>query len=137
MFSLLKNSVAQVILVLTFSLASVSAHAFEIESARDSLVAVKERLNLTEQQIVLLMPIIDDAIDERMRLLDTHGFKPFCQKNNDFTFTKLRQIRGDFKALRLDTRTQVETILSDEQMLEWDKIQLERRERIQELIIGR
>ena len=82
-----------------------------------------ERLALTPKQKEAAGPIIQAGIAERMAILEKHGIRR-GQRPGLF---KLRSARSDLDASRARTQAQLASILSADQMREYQKLTEELR----------
>ena len=99
----------------------------------------RERLNLTDEQVARIEPILESSFEASMLVLENHGIDlsvPRDQRERP-GFRKMRAIAKDMKAVRQETAEEMAEILSDEQMEEYRKIQEERRAELREQIRAR
>jgi len=84
----------------------------------DQLFAtMKERLNLTKEQEEKIRPIIDAGMEKKQAILKKHG-----EQERE----KIRTLEKDMQALDQDTEKQFGSVLTEEQLKEYQKIQKER-----------
>ena len=99
----------------------------------------RERLNLTDEQVAQIEPILESSFEASMLVLENHGIDlsvPRDQRERP-GFRKMRAIAKDMKAVRQETAEEMAEILSVEQMEEYRKIQEERRAELREQIRAR
>ena len=101
----------------------------------------KQRLNLTDEQITEIEPILASNFDATMLVLENHGIEfdpdvPRGQRERP-GFRKMRAISKDLQAVREETAVEMAKILTDEQMAEYRKIQEERRAELRDRIRAR
>lgn len=99
----------------------------------------KQRLNLTDQQVAQIEPVLESSFEASMLVLEDHGIDltvPRDQRERP-GFRKIRAIAKDLKAVREETAEEMAEILTDEQMKEYREIQEERRAELREQIRGR
>jgi len=86
----------------------------------DQLFAtMKERLDLTKEQEEKIRPIIDASMQKKRTILKKHGEQ---EREN------MRILGKDMQALDRDTEKQLDSVLTEEQLKEYQKIQGERCE---------
>ena len=86
----------------------------------DQLFAtMKERLNLTKEQEEKIRPIIDASMEKKQTIFKKHGEQ---EREN------MRILENDMQALDQDTGKQLGSVLTEEQLKEYQKIQEERCE---------
>ena len=86
----------------------------------DQLFAtMKERLNLTKEQEEKIRPIMDASMEKKRTMLKKHGEQ---EREN------MRILENDMQALDKDTGKQLGSVLTEEQLKEYQKIQGERCE---------
>ena len=99
----------------------------------------KQRLNLTDEQVAQIEPVLESSFEASMLVLEDHGIDlaiPRDQRERP-GFRKMRAISRDLKAVREETAEEMAEILTDEQMVEYRKIQEERRAQLREQIRAR
>lgn len=101
----------------------------------------RKRLNLTDEQIVRIEPILESNFEATMLVLENHGieFDPDVPREQRERpgFRKMRAISRDLQAVREETAAEMAEVLTDEQMAEYRKIQEERRAELRERIRAR
>jgi Spy/CpxP family protein refolding chaperone len=86
----------------------------------DQLFAtMKERLNLSKEQEEKIHPIMDASREKRRTILKKHGEQ---EREN------MGILKNDMQALNKDTEKQLSSVLTEEQLKEYQKIQEERCE---------
>lgn len=108
----------------------------EIESRIEQ---AKERLNLTEEQVEQIKPIIKSSFEASMEILESHGIDLSIpqEERERPSFGELRALNKDMQKVRTESTAQMAEVLSDEQMAEFRKMQEERREQMRAEILGR
>ena len=101
----------------------------------------RQRLNLTDEQIALIEPVLASNFEATMLVLENHGIEidpgaPREQRERP-GFRKMRAISRDLQAVREETAAEMAEILTDEQMVEYRAIQEERRSELRDRIRAR
>lgn len=99
----------------------------------------RQRLNLTDEQSVQIEPILESNFHASMLVLESHGIDlsvPREQRARP-NFREMRAIGKELQAVREETAEEMAEILTEEQMEEYRKIQVERRAEMREQIGAR
>jgi Spy/CpxP family protein refolding chaperone len=99
----------------------------------------RQRLNLTDEQSVQIDPILESNFHASMLVLESHGIDlsvPREQRARP-NFREMRAIGKELQAVREETAEEMAEILTEEQMEEYRKIQVERRAEMREQIGAR
>ena len=99
----------------------------------------RQRLNLTDEQSVQIDPILESNFHASMLVLESHGIDlsvPREQRARP-NFREMRAIGKELQAVREETAEEMAEILTEEQMEEYRKIQVERRTEMREQIGAR
>lgn len=99
----------------------------------------RQRLNLTDEQSVQIEPILESNFHASMLVLESHGIDlsvPREQRARP-NFREIRAIGKELQAVREETAEEMAEILTEEQMEEYRKIQVERRAEMREQIGAR
>ena len=102
------------------------------------LAEVQARLNLTDDQLGQIRPVLQDAAEAQRSVLRRYGIdleaaggpKPKLGMRDG------RKLRGDLQKVKSDTRKQLEGILTKQQLKEFEKLQQERSEEMRKRIRG-
>ena len=99
----------------------------------------KARLNLNDQQVEEVRPILQSSFQARKVILETHGIdlesrKPPAQK---LGFREMRSMARELDKVRSDTSTQLRSILTKEQMNEYVRMQNERKSEMRQRLRAR
>ena len=119
------------------ALPAVQAEEDRAAQFEEQLAETKARLNLSDEQIEQLTPILRSGFEAQMAVLKENGID---LQNEDpgsrekLGFRDARKLRKDMKAVRANTSDEVEKILSDEQFAEYKEIQDERQKKMREMI---
>ena len=106
----------------------------------ERIVETKERLDLSDEQIEQLTPVLKSGFEAQMAVLENHGIN---LENRDsgtqkkLGFREARKLRKDLDSVRDSTLEQIESIVTEEQFAEYKKIQDERKEKMREMIKNR
>jgi Spy/CpxP family protein refolding chaperone len=84
------------------------------------LAAMKERLNLTEEQATRVWPIIEEQTRKRHEIFES--YRGQCDQGR-------QSLRNAMQELQMSTENQLAAILTDEQMEAFRKMDEERREK--------
>lgn len=116
-----------------------AAQAEEDRAAQleERIAETKARLNLSDEQVEQLTPIVVSGFEAQMAVLEENGIdleNPNPDNRQRLGFRAARKLRKELDAVRENTSDEVEKILSDEQFSEYKEIQAEREERMREMI---
>lgn len=130
------KSILVAISLITLVLAGSLASANEDLATRldERMQEAKARLNLSDEQIDRMAPILEDAMSTQRDILTRYGIDPE-NRNGSGSRPGLRQMRAmkqEMAVVRSDTRTALEPILSEAQMAEFDRMQDERKSQMRE-----
>ena len=125
---------------LTTSLAQ-QADSDRVAEFEARIEQTKQRLNLTDEQIAQIEPILASSFEATALVLENHGIDlnpgaPRDQRERP-SFRTMRAIGKDMQAVREETAAEMAEVLTDEQMEEYRKIQEERRVELRERIRAR
>ncbi len=103
------------------------------ERLQAQLEETKERLQLTDEQVAQLRPILERSLEKRLQVLEKHGISldPEAPQKK-LGLRKARKLRNDMKKVRKETEEELKGVLSQNQMKEWKKIEEERSQRLRE-----
>jgi hypothetical protein len=130
------------IAALWLALACIALPAAQAEEDRaaqfeERLAETKARLNLSDEQVEQITPILRSGFETQMAVLEKYGIDlqdvdPDGRKK--LGFRDARKLRKEMDAVRANTSDEVENILSDEQFSEYKEIQAERKKKMREMI---
>ena len=102
----------------------------------EKLEEAKERLNLTEEQIVSIRPILEEDLAQKNKVLLKYGIDLESGKRPEgrMKFREARALGNDLDAVREETVEKLSVFLSDEQIEEYKTIQNENKAKIRERI---
>lgn len=136
-----------ILIALALTLADGSTVAFQerqlgeeqIEQIRARIQETRERLNLTDEQIEQVTPILRAGFEAQMEVLEQHGIDIGNRSGgrNRLRLRQLRQLGRDLDAARERTVEELGAVLSEEQIEVYKEIQEERRQAMRERLRGR
>lgn len=94
----------------------------------EAILIMKERLQLTEEQADIVLPIIDQAMKERQAIMQK--FRGGGGGRGDMSAT--RGMREEMERIDERTEERLSKILTEEQMKEYKKIKEEQRDKMRE-----
>ena len=100
--------------------------------AEQRIEEAKLRLNLSDEQLEQLTPVLEQSVDAQRTIMASYGIDlddlndPGAPKQR-LGFRQAREMRGEMEAVRANTFGQLEGILTDEQLDEFRRMQEERR----------
>ncbi|MCP4346477.1 MAG: hypothetical protein GY795_13230 [Desulfobacterales bacterium] len=106
------------LLVIVMAASNVMASGKRGQTPDQIMSALKERLNLTEEQESQVRPVIEKQVESRKAIFDKYRDEP--RENR-------KSMRDEIKQNREDTEKQLEAILSEEQMEEYRNYLNEKR----------
>jgi hypothetical protein len=98
----------------------------------------KARLNLSDDQLDRMAPVLEESIEAQRRILSRYGID-LERRNGSKGKLGLRQARSmrqELEAVRADTLSELEGILNDDQLDEFERMQEERKAEMREHIRG-
>lgn len=114
-----------------------------VAQVEQRLEQTKQRLNLSDAQQEKITPILEASIEKQQALLSKYGISLQGKRNGKekLGLRKARKLGKEMQVLRDEMRTQVKTVLNDQQLTEFDKMQEEaktqRRAKIRERMQAR
>ncbi len=102
----------------------------QIAQLEQRMADTQARLKLTEEQQVQIKPILKEREEARRSVLEKHGVDITVSQSNKrerMSFRQMRSLRSDMQAIQEDTSRKLATILSGEQLAEWQVIEEEQR----------
>ncbi|NWH09407.1 MAG: hypothetical protein HXY22_12325 [Alphaproteobacteria bacterium] len=92
------------------------------------------RLNLSPEQKTAITPILQDAMQKRLAMLEE--FRAGREPGQKPSRSEMMAMRDKSQAMRAGTRAALAPHLTPEQLAEWDQIQEERRAKMREAIMN-
>ena len=116
-------------LALALSMASVGWAQDRAAQLEERVAETKARLNLTDEQIERITPILEASFEARLAVLEKHGIdlEDRSRPQEKLGFSGLRALGKDMKQVRQDTLDELSSVLSEQQIEEYKKIQSERK----------
>ena len=116
--------------------ASAVAEQAGLPDIQAQLEQAKQRLDLTDEQLEQLRPILKASIEESIAVLQKHDIDlsvPKEQRERP-SFREMRALGKDMKQVRESTTDKLAGVLSEEQLETYIKIQEERRKQMRDQI---
>ena len=109
-----------------------TASAQEVDRAeklRERLTETRARLNLTDDQIEQIRPILRAGMEAQIKVLEKHGIdiRNRSGERARLGFRQLRRLGRDLDKVRERTVGDLADVLTDAQIAEYKKIQQERK----------
>ncbi len=104
--------------------------------AQEQMRQTFERLELTEEQIEQVEPVLRESAAARHEILSKYGMDPESRQSSEGKpgMREMRTMRKEMEAVRKNVLDQLEPILSEEQFQEFKLMQDERRAEMRERI---
>ena len=124
--------------VIAFLFAStVSAQGVELSEHQQQQIdaqieAFKSQMQLSEDQVEAVEPILQHSFTERLAILNSYGINP---NDPDFKRPKMgtmRKMKKKMDQLEKDTKKALADHLSKDQLATWEELETERRNRMRE-----
>jgi hypothetical protein len=115
-----------------------SAEESVVVQTEHRLAAIKARLDLSEEQITQMAPVLEESMAASQRILASYGIDLENREDNagKLGLRKGRAMRNEIDTVRTETLSALETILTEDQLVEFKKIQNEREAEMRERIRG-
>ncbi len=125
---------AFIALFLAATLCNVQAFAQFSDSpaVEEQLQEMRFRLNLSEEQLVQMTPILEKSIADRKAILSSYGIDPEAAGGERPGLRKMRAMRKELESVRQNTLKELEPLLSEAQFEEFKALQDERREEMRQ-----
>jgi hypothetical protein len=116
---------------------ALSEEGFAVEMEQ-RLAETRARLNLTDAQLDQMVPVIENSRARQQQILARYGID--LQRRNDSAsrlgLRQARAMREEMDVVRTDTLNALEGILSEAQLVEFKRIQEERKAEMRKRIRG-
>jgi Spy/CpxP family protein refolding chaperone len=134
----MKGIIPTLLLGLTLATPLVLAAPTAEQSAQleERLSEVRARLELTDDQVARLEPIMAASLDRQFAVLERYGIDPTGAGGGRPNPRTARQLKREMDAVRSETLAQLEEILTAEQLAEFAAIQEERKREMRERMRG-
>ena len=129
-------------IVLLIGYATGSAQQVQPDRAAEIEARVEEaksRLELTDDQVTEVRPVLRAHVEATVRILEGHGIdlQQDPAERQRPNFREMRAIRKDLESVRDETNAKIAVILTEEQMDEFERIQEERQDEMRDRIRAR
>lgn len=121
-----------ILLACFFSVFAITVSASDIldrlAKAKQQVEQIKTRLNLTDKQKEQVTPIFETNMSKRQTILSDYGIdldSYEIKSGEKLGFRKARKLKSEMEELREQTLTELEKVLTDEQLAEYEEIQEE------------
>ncbi len=116
------------------TLAQEAGRAEQTELLGQRLEEVRTRLNLTDEQVEQVRPILKAGFDAMLEVLQEHGInlRDRPASTGRLGFLQLRQLRRDLDGVRAQTIKDLDDMLTDAQLEVYKEIQEENRQAMRE-----
>lgn len=112
--------IACLFLITLFYVSPATAHRGpRVPNPEQIISTLTDRLNLTDEQVSQVHPIIEEQVAKQREIFERGRVERHQQKES---------LRSELEAIRNDTESQLETILTTEQMEAYREFQNERRQ---------
>ena len=131
----MKKTLTAATLIALFAVgAEAAADDDPAAKAKAQMQETFERLELTDEQIQQVEPVLRASAEARQEILAEYGMDPASRQSSGARPgpRKMRAMRKEMDAVNEDTLGQLEQVLSDEQIAEFNRIQEERRAEMRE-----
>lgn len=126
------NRLLNILLVCFFSVFAFTVNASDISTevaeVKQQVEQIKTRLNLTGKQKEQATPIFESSMSKRQAILSDYGIdldSYEIKSGEKLGFRKARKLKNEMEELREQTLTELETVLTDEQLAKYEEIQEE------------
>jgi len=92
------------------------------------LQETRDRLGLTPEQEEAVRPILVSSLEESARILQSYGFDG--DSRPDLSLRERRKLRVELRGLREQTDRALSTVLTSQQLAEYDRIRDERQDEL-------
>ena len=127
-----------VIVALAFVSPFALASPDRMAQVEQRMQEARERLNLSQEQLDQMTPVIENSISKRRGILSSYGIDP--EKRTDIKgqlgLRKALAMKKELDAVRADTLQGLNGILTEEQLEEFKRMQAERQAEMRERIRG-
>jgi len=98
----------------------------------------KARLDLSEEQVDQVAPLLEESIKAQRRILSNYGIEPERRSGpkGKLGLRQARSMRQELEAVRAGTLDELEGVLNDEQLDEFKRMQEKRKAEMRERIRG-
>ena len=121
------------ILLLTSGISLAESRGEILAQLKERVAQIQLELGLTDEQVAQMRPILERSLENRVRVLESHGIE-FGKEaaNNDLSFREKRKLGKDLKAVREQTMEELSAVLSKEQLEAYEEMSDARRKEMRE-----
>lgn len=126
----MKKQILNILLASFFTIFATNVSAADTSERRaqseQQIEEIKARLNLTEKQKEQVTPIFKKSMEKRQSILKNYGIDLENQKiksGQKMGFREARNLKNEMDEVRSHTLTELKTVLTDEQLVEYEEIQ--------------
>jgi hypothetical protein len=91
---------------------------------------MSQRLQLTEEQRVLVEPILMAQFEHSRAIMEKYGFSPENNSGEKLDMRKMKAMSKELQPIRKQAERELSAVLTDQQMTEYRDIQEENRARM-------
>ena len=134
-------AVIAVVLTLAVAIGNVTAASgqdadrqAQVAQFLERLEKTRARLNLTDEQVEQVRPILRAGFEAQKKVLQKHGIeiRPGAEAPGRLRLLELRRLNRDLSKVREQTLDKLSDVLTDEQIKVYREIQEERRRELRE-----
>lgn len=116
------------------ALGQEEARTEQLEELRQRLEEARTRLDLTDEQVEQVRPILRAGSEAILGVLQEHGIDLRDRSGgaNRLGFRQLRRLQRDLNAVREQTLEELDAVLTDEQLEIYEEMQEENRQAMRE-----
>jgi hypothetical protein len=134
------NRVLTTVALFCLVLSSPLCHANDTRAAKleQYVLDAKDRLQLTDDQIGRIAPVLGESIDRQLGILAQYGIDPesSSETSRRIGLRDARAMKKELEEVRSATLASVDDILTPEQLEEFIRMQDERRDEVRSRIRG-
>ena len=99
---------------------------------------VETPVNLTDEQLEQVAPTLEKSFTSTQAILQKYGVDPDSRNNGKkLGLKKARQLKQELEVVRFNTLAELDDVLTDQQLLEYQKIQAEHKEELKQRVFDR
>jgi hypothetical protein len=133
------KGISTILLLLTITVSSVASAEDKqdrIALLEQKIAQTKTRLELTEEQVQQITPILKASMESQKEILERYGIdvESRSRPEGKLGFRKARKLGKEMDAVRSETLNALSDYLDEQQITEFKKIQDERKQATRERI---
>jgi hypothetical protein len=127
-------TIAAMLFILSLFSAPAGAEDERAAMAKEQMQETFERLELTDEQIEQVRPVLQESASAQREILASYGMDPQGRQASAKKpgLRQMKAMRKEMHAVRENTLSELDPILSDEQFAEFKLIQQERQAEMRE-----